>query len=76
MEKQSLPISQKSMTRILVVFCLVLSLLGGYFHAQRKTLERRYTTLQVRYTNLETKYNTLLDDYAAELDKPKVPDNQ
>ena len=62
MEKAKLPISEKNLIRLLVLLCVVLALLGGYYHAQRKTLQRRYDTLY-------QKYNTLLDDYAAEVDK-------
>jgi hypothetical protein len=73
MEKSTLPVSQKNLIRILVVLCVILSLLGGFFHAQRKTSDRKYKLLQDRYSKLEQKYNTLLDDYAAALDGQKTP---
>lgn len=57
MEKNYQPLSQKNMMRLLVVLCVALALLGGYFHATRHTLQRRYDFLY-------NKYNKLLDDYA------------
>lgn len=60
MEKPRLPISDKNMIRILVVLCVAFALIGGYFHAQHKTLQRRYDFLY-------DKYHRLLDEYEESL---------
>ncbi len=75
MEKSELPISQKNMTRILVVVCVILALLAGFFHAQRKTSDRRYELLQDKYSKLEAKYTTVLEENEA-LEQPKPTDTK
>ena len=46
-------VSDKNMSRFLMVLVVVLALVGGYFHAQLQTLRRRYDFLVNKYDKLE-----------------------